>query len=72
MRIKSESTVFGSLSSAAILFVLSANLLRTFVLTFPKALTSGSESSDLVLPKFESSSASSSSLGVEWYEGQVS
>ena len=62
---KSESTVLGSLSSAAILFVLSANLLRTFVLTFPNALTSGSESSDLVLPKLESSSASSSSLGVE-------
>lgn len=63
---KSESTVLGSLSSVAILFVLSANLLRTFVLTFPNGLTSGSESSDLFRPKFDSSSASSSSsLGVE-------
>ena len=72
MRIKSESTVLVSLSSDAIVLVFSANLLRTFVLTFPKPLISGSESSDLYLPKLDSSSSSSSSFGVEWYDGQLS
>jgi hypothetical protein len=62
---KSESTVSVFLNSFAIIDSLGANLL------FPNALISTSDSSDSWrLELLSKSPSSSSSYGVEWYEGQ--